>query len=340
MPRLSILMPVYNGESYLRPAIDSILKQTFEDFEFIIINDGSTDKTKDIITSYTDNRIHLINHETNQGIVSSLNEGLYKSSGEFIARMDCDDLSRPKRLEKQLKFLEENKEVDIVGTWIKLFGLVRRNFIHKYPANCEAIKPLMLFENPLAHPTVMFRKEILKRNGESNYLTNFPHAEDWAFWFELSKKYNFANISEVLLDYRVHKSSASKKNTQAQKNSVIELQKEMFSYYDLPFSEELLPLNIEWSKKNCSNFSEYLNNLISENKRRNLFEDRAFNLIVSKVFLKFVRGANSDALFAAKELIKFGRKYLSSKLLLTSVTKILIMTHIRGLISKQRLRSG
>ncbi|GAA6212664.1 hypothetical protein NBRC116602_24050 [Hyphomicrobiales bacterium 4NK60-0047b] len=325
-------MPVHNGESFLKPAIDSILNQTFQDFEFIIINDGSTDRSNEIISSYTDNRIQLIHHDTNLGIVHSLNEGVAQSTGEFIARMDCDDLSRPKRLERQLKFLEENKDVNIVGAWIKLFGHVRRNFVHKYPVQSKAIKSLMLFENPLAHPTVMFRREILNQKGKSNYLTNFPHVEDWAFWFELSKKYKFANISEVLLDYRVHKSSASKKNTRAQKHSVIQLQKEMFSYYNLPFSEEFLPLNLQWSKKNCSNFSQYLNTLIEENKRKKIFEEAAFNHIVSKVFLKFVRGANSDAFFAAIEMIKFGSKYLSLNVMLVSVTKILVMTHIRRLI--------
>ena len=119
-PKITVLMPVYNGEKYLREAIGSILNQTFNDFEFLIINDSSTDSTREIILSYDDTRIRLEDNEKNIGLTHSLNKGLRLAKGKYVARMDADDISLPDRLEKQLAVIENNTDVSIVACWIDI----------------------------------------------------------------------------------------------------------------------------------------------------------------------------------------------------------------------------
>jgi len=118
-PTVSVLMPVFNGEQFLRPAMNSILNQTFTDFEFIIVDDGSTDHSREILNSYTDSRVRLICNESNIGLTDSLNRGLEAASGNYIARMDQDDISLPERLAKQVAFMDSHPEVGVCGTWAK-----------------------------------------------------------------------------------------------------------------------------------------------------------------------------------------------------------------------------
>ena len=126
MPKVTVLMPVYNARFYLSKAISSIINQTFKDFEFLIFNDGSTDNSADIIYSYNDRRIRFFNSEQNFGYVYHLNYGIEIAKGEYIARMDADDISFPTRLEKQVAFMDKNPEVGVCGTWFKIYGTNRK----------------------------------------------------------------------------------------------------------------------------------------------------------------------------------------------------------------------
>jgi glycosyltransferase involved in cell wall biosynthesis len=136
-PYVTVLMPVYNTEMYLKEAIDSILNQTFRDFEFIVINDGSTDSTSDIIESYSDPRIIYLQNEKNLGVATSLNKGLSIAKGTYIARMDGDDVSRCDRLEKQVAFMDANPEIGVCGTWLETIG--DRNEVWSPPRNHDQI---------------------------------------------------------------------------------------------------------------------------------------------------------------------------------------------------------
>lgn len=156
MPVVSVLMPTYNAEKYLKEAIDSILNQTFTDFEFLIIDDNSKDKTKKIIGKYNDKRIKLIKGPQ-KGLAAALNCGIKKAQGKYIARMDADDISLPARFEKQVNYLEAHPEITVLGTWQEHFG--RWNFIHKAKATHEECKAELLFNCDLCHSTLMFRKE-------------------------------------------------------------------------------------------------------------------------------------------------------------------------------------
>ena len=217
IPRVSVLMPAYNVEKYIGEAIESILNQTFTDFEFIIINDGSTDNTAKIIREYTqkDKRIRFINHKKNKGLIAVLNEGLDLCRGEYIARMDSDDISLPERLAKQIKYMDNHPECGVVGAWIKKFGYkVRSNDIFKYP---PIMKPLdfVLRGNQVAHPCTMIRNSVLKTYN-IKYKSQYKYAEDYAFWGEIVMFTEIHNLQEILLLYRWHTSNVSVTHYQEQ----------------------------------------------------------------------------------------------------------------------------
>jgi len=215
-PKISVLMPVYNGEKFLKEAIDSILNQSFKDFEFLIINDGSTDRSKKIILSYQDQRIIFFENKKNLGVAKTLNRGLKLAKGKYIARMDADDISLPDRLKKQNEFMEKNHQVAVCGTWVKLFGnKSHENEFWKSPGDFESIKSLALFYSPVYHPTVLIRNETLKKYNLS-YNPSFTYAEDYELWVRIMEKTKVVNLQEVLLFHRIHSKEAGKIYRQTQ----------------------------------------------------------------------------------------------------------------------------
>ena len=214
-PKVSVLMPVYNGEQYLREAIESILNQAFRDFEFLIISEYDTsEESLDIIQSYSDARIRHIHNTARIGLVGSLNFGLKEAKGEYIARMDADDISFPKRLELQVKLMDNEKKVGICGTWVKTIG-DRPGIIFRYPTDSKKIQSRLLFDSPLAHPSVIFRKIFLERFG-LKYELNDLYAEDWSLWQKSSFIFPIINIQKVLLKYRITEHSISRFNADSQ----------------------------------------------------------------------------------------------------------------------------
>ncbi len=200
-PLVSVVMPVYNGENYLNEAIDSILNQTYSDFEFIILNDGSTDRTEEIILSYKDPRIVYVKNPENLQIVRTLNRGIALAKGKYIARMDADDISLPVRFEKQLYFMENNPDVGVCGTWVKTFGENVNSQTWQYPVESEVIKVSLIFNSPFAHPSVFIRKSLFDLY---SYEESFTKAEDYYLWYQSKDFFNFANLPQVLLCYRIH----------------------------------------------------------------------------------------------------------------------------------------
>lgn len=219
---LSVVMPTYNSEKYLEKSIDSILNQTFKDFEFIIIDDGSTDKTLKTIKKYKDPRIILIQNKINKGIVYSLNKGIKLAKGKYIARMDADDISVKTRFSKQINFLENNPNISILGSWIKNFG--NGNNTWKTLKEHEEIRSRMLFESSIAHPSVIFRKDDLLKNN-FKYDKSFVHAEDFALWVKASEKVKVSNYQQILLKYRIHQEQTPKKHKLSQENSSWKIRK-------------------------------------------------------------------------------------------------------------------
>jgi len=210
-PKISIVMAMYNGERYLKEAIESVLNQTEKDFEFIIVDDGSTDDSQNIIKSFSDERIKYFRNE-HKGLVDSLNFGIEKSDGEFIARFDADDICESNRLEEQIKLFEENPENVLVGSLATIIdegGLIKGDM--DYPKqNWQEIRKYSLLHNPFIHSSVMFRREVVYTVGY--YKKFFKYAEDYELWTRIINKYPCVNIPKKLIKYRVHNSQITKKS--------------------------------------------------------------------------------------------------------------------------------
>ncbi len=203
-PKVTVLMPVYNAEHHLREAMDSILSQTYLDFEFLVIDDGSTDASAAILQSYIDLRLRFVQNPHNLGLTATLNLGLEIAQGEYVARMDADDVSLPERLAKQVAFLDTHPNVGIVGAWAEAFGDARFRIPH--PPDAETIRAKLLFDSALVHPAVLMRRAFL----DAHDLRYQPlgHFEDYELWQRAARLFPLANIPEVLFRYRVSSGSA------------------------------------------------------------------------------------------------------------------------------------
>lgn len=210
MPRISVVLPVYNGAPYLKEALDSILGQTFQDFELIAINDGSKDESLEILQACRDPRLVIVDQK-NHGLAATLNIGIGMAKGDFIARQDQDDISRPDRFARQILFLEQNPESFAVGTWAEIIGLSGEPMgFHKHPVRAVDIRFFLNFNNPFVHSSVMFRKSVLQTLGgySTDKLRQPP--EDFELFSRLARVGNLANLPEVLHLYREVRGSMSR----------------------------------------------------------------------------------------------------------------------------------
>lgn len=212
-PLVTVLMTVYNGSQYLKTAIDSILNQTYPNFEFIIIDDGSSDSTPDIIRSFHDSRMKIIQNTVNLGVSLAKNKGLEIAQGTYIAIADCDDISLPNRLEAQVLFMEKHPEIDACGSWIKNLRESATQ-ICPYPVNPQYIKCLLLFCSGLAHPAAIIRHNTL--SSSIRYNSAYKYAHDYDLWLQLAGNSLLTNIPQVLLHYRLHAAQISTRYNKAQ----------------------------------------------------------------------------------------------------------------------------
>ena len=233
LKKVSIIMPAYNAEKYIGEAIESILSQTYTDYEFIIINDGSTDKTEKIIRSYDDSRIVYLENEKNSGIVVTLNKGLDYATGEYIARMDADDISINNRLEKQVAYMKKNKKVGLLGTGIRVFGTEIQQYDRVFTTDSKQLKAELIFNSCVAHPTVMIRREILEQN-HLRYNEEFAGAEDYCLWWEIAKVSSIATLKDILLNYRIHSSQITKQKDMQYYSMMQKLMKQRFHHQYQP----------------------------------------------------------------------------------------------------------
>jgi glycosyltransferase involved in cell wall biosynthesis len=205
-PKVSVIMSVYNDERYLREAMESILAQSFTDFEFLIINDGSTDGSLEIIRGYNDHRIRIINNHSNLGLVKSLNRGIAIANGEYLARQDADDLSHPERLASQVDFLDGNPQVGLLGcAYLVIDDDSRVVNMQPFPTQNEELQEKLLWANHFCHTAAFIRKSYLDIVG--NYQEEFSTAEDYDLWLRLAEICDIANLSEPLVSYRRHQIS-------------------------------------------------------------------------------------------------------------------------------------
>lgn len=209
-PKISVILPVYNGQDYLTEAIDSVLSQSFSDFELIIVNDGSTDGSAAIIEKLGDSRIRFF-QQSNKGLAATLNRAISLARGAYIARQDQDDVCLPSRFERQVAFLDANPDVGMVGTSAEIrVGNERTNRYLKHPVANASLKFGLLFDNHFVHSSVMIRRSVLEGLGGYSEDSARQPPEDYELWSRVMKKYKLANLPEVLLAYREVEGSMSR----------------------------------------------------------------------------------------------------------------------------------
>jgi len=283
-PLVSIILPVFNGELYLRDAIQSILDQTYENFELLIFNDGSTDGSLRIAESFADKRIRIYNDSQNRGYVAHLNYGLSNARGKYIARMDADDISNHERLRTQVEFMERFSEVGVCGTFVTLIDengrLLGKG--HHF-VDDDMLRIRLLTDSCFAHPTVMFRKAIVEANNIS-YDQHYAPAEDYKLWFDLSLKTKLANIPNYLLKYRIHGSQITQKQRAVQSRAsdairrmAIEsfiaqpMENAAFTFHNSLFKKEFVT-----AKEYVINARSWLLSLIVHNRNVKHFNEELF----------------------------------------------------------------
>lgn len=213
-PKISVLMPAYNAEKYIAEAIESILNQTFNDFEFIIVDDASTDQTQKIIERYKkkDKRIIYIKNKLNQGVCKSLNIGIERAKGRYVVRMDADDWSFPNRLKLQYDFMEKNPSIGISGGTMEVCDENMKLINNRsYQLSDSQIRKKIFLYSPFSHPSTIWRKEIMIKAGK--YDERFDKAEDYDLYFRVGLISEFANLKNTLIRYRTSQNSASFKNS-------------------------------------------------------------------------------------------------------------------------------
>jgi glycosyltransferase involved in cell wall biosynthesis len=217
-PKVTVLMAVYNGERYLREAIDSILRQTFTEFEFLVVNDGSKDGSRDIVLSYADDRrVRLVDNPANMGLTRSLNRGLSLARGALVARQDADDVSHLDRLARQVAFLDSHPDVALLGTQVRHIssdGSSVRAAGWEKAVTGVGIRWQILFDSPFIHATAMFRTGVV-REELGGYDEGFATSQDYELWSRIVERYPAGNLPEALLDFRSHSGTVSRRYTDA-----------------------------------------------------------------------------------------------------------------------------
>ena len=255
-------MPAYNAELHIEEALKSILNQTYAAFEFMIINDGSSDKTEEIIEKYAakDARIRYVKNERNLGLLGVLSKGVALTTTKYLARMDSDDIALPFRLEKQVDFMERNPALIASGGQVKYIGSSSKKESSLKQSH-EEIFGEMIFKNPMIHPTVILRNDVMKRIGinyrRPDFITSEAYIwpEDYGLWYDLSKAGKLANLNEIVLEYRIGEQSISLRDKKNQFQRYSNFYRYLFSDLSVPFGKEDLKVHFEIVMGNELSFS-------------------------------------------------------------------------------------
>lgn len=282
-PQVSVLFPVYNAGEFLRSSLESILCQTYSDFELIVLYDHSSDNSLKILKTYSDRRIRIVENHEKKGLAFVLNKGIELSRGKYIARMDSDDICRPERFAQQVLYLESHPEVAIVGTWFRtispegsLFGSVAR-----LETSPDAVKAASFFRSRMGHPTVMMRREDLEKHSLRYTLGVF--AEDYDFWVKAISKCRIANIPKALLFYRKHPGQLTNQNEKSW-SSTLAIRLTMLnelgihpSPKEVELHQQICNSTFEPTNEFCRLAGEWLTNLKKSNDIIKLYPEPFFS---------------------------------------------------------------
>jgi len=285
---VSVLMPVYNAGRYLRDAVESVLRQSVSDFEFVIVDDGSTDDSVEIVRAFNDRRIRFVRHDKNRGLAAARNTCLESASGAFVAWLDADDLCHPRRLQEQIKIFTRHPDVGVCGTWVKTIG---GDSEHKwrYPIDSNTLRSRMLFDDPFATSSVMIRRDVLK-GAHAVFDHAFPPAEDYDLWERLARVTGLANVPKYLTYYRLHQKQTSGAQSDQQAAAVWTIQARQLSWLGLHASEEErqthLKLGVRWDFSGDETWAKrarnWLEKLCAANEKIGAFPKHAFNAVVAE----------------------------------------------------------
>jgi glycosyltransferase involved in cell wall biosynthesis len=303
-PRVSVVMPVYNGERYLREAMDSILTQTFTGFELLVIDDGSTDGSAGIVRSYSDSRIRLVANPTNEGLAAVRNRGIDESRGELLAWLDADDISLPTRLAEQVQALDGDPALALCGTWVRTLGSAGEEE-WRYPTDSSFLRCRLLFDGPFATSSVMLRRSVLMREG-LRFDAEFPPAEDYEVWERLSRVHRVCNLPQVLVRYRVHQQQTSLLKSEQQRSAIWKVQDRMLKRLGITAGarEKSLHLDIgfgwrfEGSRDSVLAAKSWLERLASANATTSAFPEPAFQQVLAERWLGVCQSATAEGMFA------------------------------------------
>jgi len=309
-------MPVYNGASYLRETMQSILSQTYSDYEFLIIDDGSTDNSLEIIRSFSDPRIRVLKNPQRLKLSGALNRGMDEARGKYIARMDADDISLPHRLQRQVDYLDQHPETGVCGSGIKIFGKGRKR-VDLYPATSEEIRAYALFDCPFCHPSVILRKDLFEYHN-LRYDGLFYPTEDYELWSRAVDLFPSANLSEVLVHYRIHDSSMTCSDWDAMDEKAGWIIKRLLGKIGVHCSEEELWLHRNAGRGRsfrCKYIGEldqaekWLGALLVKNRQQQHYEERALSKIISLVWYRLCFNA---APLGFQVLVRYRNSWLVS----------------------------
>jgi len=282
-------MPIYNGKAFLAEALESLFSQSFDDFEILLIDDGSKDHPEEVVEKFSDPRLKFIKNDQNRGHALSLNHGLSLATGEFIARMDQDDICHKDRFERQIRFLENNFDIGVLGSAVEIFGN-GRNIYLPYPESHEHIRANFLFESSVAHPSLMIRRSVIQNWKDAFYREDYKAAEDYDLWRRmLDKNIRFANLREPLLSYRVLPApKVASKYGDTQNQTGYRIQKEWLQNLGFAFSDEEMKIHFEIGRRKTQRTFEalkraevWLIKLKTQNEKLKVFSEGNMNDILA-----------------------------------------------------------
>lgn len=275
-PLISIILPIFNQAKYLAEAIESILNQTFTDFELLIIDDASTDSSLKLIKTYQDKRIRLFTNKINKGLAACLNLGIKEARSNFVARMDGDDISYPQRLAHQYTFMQEHSEVAVYGSALTLLDSPKKTIC--FPRSDGLCRAQLIFRSPFAHPSVMIRKYTLNIN-QLTYDETLKSAQDYNLWMKLSliKNVQFANHKQALVSYRQHAAQTTQVKRLQQLENSLSIVAKLFDTLNIGYSEAELKthrliMNGDYDKVDHLNVEKWFSKLFI-NLTANEFSD-------------------------------------------------------------------
>lgn len=291
-PLVTVLMAVFNGDRFLGEAIQSILGQHYQNFELLIYNDGSTDRTMEIINSFSDKRIVSYHHQKNIGYVSHLNHGLSVAKGKYIARMDADDVSFPDRLKAQVEFLERFSDIGICGTYVGLIDEHGSSLGYGQHYTDDAMLRIkLLSDSCFAHPSVMMKKSVLDANC-FRYDENYTPAEDYRLWCDLSLKTKLANLPDILLNYRIHAAQITKRKNDIQRGASDAIRKIMLQDFlerqieerDFALHNTLFTQDFTISRSYVIDTRNWLAYLIKQNRIKKRFNEESLEKYIAEIW--------------------------------------------------------